>query len=82
MLSDAVFEFATAANDHLATARDMFKDTGVPKKAMPVFLAAIPVQSYLSRLEAANFNAFDTSVQRGDWKMPWHIWRGYYKSTF
>ncbi|KZT25396.1 hypothetical protein NEOLEDRAFT_359523 [Neolentinus lepideus HHB14362 ss-1] len=82
MLSDAVFEFATAANDHLATARDMFKDTGVPKEAMPVFLAAIPVQSYLSRLEAANFNAFDTSLQRGDWKMPWHIWRGYYKSTF
>lgn len=81
-LTDAVFEFATVANDHLITAREMFKDAGLPKQAMPVFLAAIPVQSYLSRLEAANFNAFDASLQRRDWKMPWHIWRGYYKSSF
>ncbi|TFK52614.1 hypothetical protein OE88DRAFT_1657972 [Heliocybe sulcata] len=81
-LPDAVFEFATVANDHLITAREMFSNTGVHKEAMPVFLGAIPVKSYLSRLEAANFNAFDTSLQRRDWKMPWRIWRGYYKRTF
>ncbi|TFY81197.1 hypothetical protein EWM64_g2815 [Hericium alpestre] len=38
-IDQAVFEFATLANDHLLTARSMFKETGgkVPKEAMPVF---------------------------------------------
>lgn len=42
-LEDAVFEFATVANDHLITARDVFKDSGgrVPIEAMPVFLTAV-----------------------------------------
>jgi NADH dehydrogenase [ubiquinone] 1 alpha subcomplex assembly factor 6 len=42
-LEDAVFEFATVANDHIITARDMFKDAGgkVPVEAMPVFLSGV-----------------------------------------
>lgn len=42
-LEDAVFELATVANDHLLTARDMFKESGgrVPQDAMPVFSAAV-----------------------------------------
>lgn len=45
-LEEAVFEFATIANDHLITARDMFKgdnDTkgNVPREVMPVFLAGV-----------------------------------------
>jgi hypothetical protein len=42
-LEEAVFEFATNANDHLITARETFKETGglVPKEAVPVFLAAV-----------------------------------------
>jgi NADH dehydrogenase [ubiquinone] 1 alpha subcomplex assembly factor 6 len=42
-LEDAVFEFATIANDHVITAQDMFKDTlgGVPMEAMPVFLSGV-----------------------------------------
>jgi NADH dehydrogenase [ubiquinone] 1 alpha subcomplex assembly factor 6 len=42
-LEDAVFEFATVANDHVITARDMFKDTAgkVPREAMPVFLGGV-----------------------------------------
>ena len=42
-IDDAVFEFATVANDHLITAREMFKDTGgkVPAPARPVFLSAV-----------------------------------------
>ncbi|KIK86876.1 hypothetical protein PAXRUDRAFT_693145 [Paxillus rubicundulus Ve08.2h10] len=83
-LEDAVFEFATIANDHLITARDMFQETGgkVPQEAMPVFAAAIPVISILRRLEAVNFNVYDAHLQARDWKLPWHIWRGYYKRTF
>ena len=49
-LDDAVFELATVANDHLITARDMFKETGgkVAEAVRPVFLAAVshkPVRS-------------------------------------
>jgi NADH dehydrogenase [ubiquinone] 1 alpha subcomplex assembly factor 6 len=44
-IEDAVFEFATIGNDHLLTARDMFKDEvmggRVPTRAMPVFLAGV-----------------------------------------
>ena len=45
-ISDAVFEFATVANDHLITARDMFdKETGgkVPGPVVPVFLFAVGI---------------------------------------
>lgn len=39
-IDDAVYEFATLANDHLDTARNMLKE-GVPQAAMPVFLAGV-----------------------------------------
>ncbi|KAG1772287.1 isoprenoid synthase domain-containing protein [Suillus occidentalis] len=83
-LEDAVFELATIANDHLLTARDMFKESGgrVPPDAMPVFSAAIPVVSILSRLEAVNFNVFNPSLQIRDWRLAWQVWRSYYKRTF
>lgn len=46
-IDDAVFEFATVANDHLITARDMFnKECGgkVPVPVRPVFLTAVCVR--------------------------------------
>jgi len=42
-LSESVFDLATVANDHLITAREMFKETGVPREAMPAFLTAVRV---------------------------------------
>ncbi|EJF63423.1 isoprenoid synthase domain-containing protein [Dichomitus squalens] len=87
-ISDAVFEFATVANDNLLTAREMFKQSSggeggtVPRVAMPVFLYGLPTRDYLGRLEAVNFDAFAPSVQLRDWKLPWKIWRGYYKGDF
>ncbi|KAH9950578.1 Squalene/phytoene synthase [Amylocystis lapponica] len=85
-MEDAVFEFATVANDHLTTALDMFKEGGsggkVPSGARPVFLNGIPTRMFLERLQAVNFNAFDPSLRMRDWKLPWRVWRGYYKGTF
>ncbi|RPD62423.1 hypothetical protein L226DRAFT_458098 [Lentinus tigrinus ALCF2SS1-7] len=86
-ISDAVFEFATVANDNLLTAREMFKQSGsgdgkVPRPVMPVFLYGLPTRGYLGRLESVNFDAFDPSLQLRDWKLPWKIWRGYYKGDF
>lgn len=45
-VDDAVFEFATLANDHLITAREMLKDTAgtVPGPVKPVFLHAVGSQ--------------------------------------
>ena len=42
-LEEAVFELATVANDHVLTAREMFKETGgkVPVRAAPVFLSMV-----------------------------------------
>lgn len=42
-IDNAVFEFATVANDHLITAREMLKEGGgkVPEGVRPVFLSAV-----------------------------------------
>ena len=42
-LEEAVFEFATVANDHVLTAREMFREEGgkVPARAMPLFLSMV-----------------------------------------
>jgi len=83
-IDDAVFEFATIANDNMITAREMFKEeTGkAPRDAMPVFGAGVPIAVFLERLEAVNFNAFHPSMQLRSWKLPWRVWRSYYKRTF
>ncbi|KAG8887292.1 hypothetical protein FRB98_000278 [Tulasnella sp. 332] len=73
-IKDAVYDFATVANNHLLTAREMFKDEGVAEAAMPVFLHAVPISSYLVNLEKANFDAFDPKLQQRDWKLPPRIW--------
>ncbi|KAJ7675829.1 Squalene/phytoene synthase [Mycena polygramma] len=80
----AVYDFAVLANDHLLTAREVFKDTGgqVPAVAMPVFLAGVPVASFLTQLEQVNFDAFARSLAMRDWRLSWRIWRGYYKRVF
>jgi NADH dehydrogenase [ubiquinone] 1 alpha subcomplex assembly factor 6 len=38
-IEDAVYEFATMANDHMITSRDMFRT--VPRDAMPIFIAGV-----------------------------------------
>ncbi|KIY48633.1 hypothetical protein FISHEDRAFT_42934 [Fistulina hepatica ATCC 64428] len=82
-IDDAVFEFATVANEHLLTARSMFEGGKVsPAVASPVFLAGVPVARYLERLEKANFDAFDPKLQVKDWILPWRVWSGYYRRSF
>ncbi|KAF8513761.1 isoprenoid synthase domain-containing protein [Gautieria morchelliformis] len=83
-LDDSVYEFAVAANDQILTARSMFEKQNlmVPREAMPVFLAGIPASGYLTRLEKVNFDALHPTLQMRDWKLPWRIWRGYYKHVF
>ncbi|KAJ4482054.1 isoprenoid synthase domain-containing protein [Lentinula aciculospora] len=85
-IDGAVFEFATLANDHLATARSMLQQEGflgkVPQEAMLVFLAGVPVSSILKQVEQLNFDVFNPRMQTRDWKLPWKIWKGYYQRMF
>ncbi|KAI9020847.1 Squalene/phytoene synthase [Phycomyces nitens] len=78
-LEDAIFEVATAANDQLLTARSMLET--VPRQAFPVLLAAVPYIKYLEKLEKVNFNVFDPSLQRKDWKLPLSLWNAHRKQT-
>ncbi|KAF9533111.1 isoprenoid synthase domain-containing protein [Crepidotus variabilis] len=86
-IEDAVFDFATLAHDHLVTARSMLvNEEGtngkIPKEAMPVFVAAVPVSNYLKRLEQSGFNAFDPKLQRRDGWLPLQMWRQNFRRTF
>lgn len=51
-IDSAVYEFATVANDHLITAREMFKESGgkVPRVAMPVFAGGVSLQIFFASL--------------------------------
>ncbi|KAJ3012458.1 hypothetical protein HKX48_006279 [Thoreauomyces humboldtii] len=71
-LEEAVFEVATAANDHLITARSFLKDS--PPAAFPALLAAVPAELYLQALEKANFNVFDPNLGKRSWKLPYRLW--------
>jgi len=83
-LTDAVFDFATRANDNIIVAREMFTklDADNKRAGLPVFLTGIPVQSFLHRLEKANFSIFEPSLQQRHWKVPWEMWRAQRKCTF
>lgn len=80
-IEDAVFELATIANDHVVTAREMFGGK-VPRVAMPIFGAGVPIVSFLERLQGVDFDAFDPALQQRQWDLPWRVWRSYYKRTF
>ncbi|GJJ15656.1 hypothetical protein Clacol_009934 [Clathrus columnatus] len=62
-LENAVYDLAVIANDHLVTARSMFKDHKFPSEATPVFLTGVPVSLYLSRLEEVNFDILHPSLK-------------------
>lgn len=85
-VKDAVFEFATVANDHLATSLEMFRESDIggkiPAVARPVFLSGVPTRLYLERLQEVDFDAFDPRLRVRDWKLPWRVWRSYYRGTY
>ncbi|GAC73248.1 phytoene/squalene synthetase [Moesziomyces antarcticus T-34] len=76
---DAVFAVATRANDYLITARKIIKDEfggRVPTAVVPPLVGLVPARSYLERLEKADFNPYDASLQSGKhWRLPWDMWR-------
>lgn len=79
-MRDAVFAIATRAMDELITARTDLKADGgrvKPGVAVPLFLAAVPAERYLQRLEAADFDVFSQELLKADWKLAPRIWWAY-----
>ncbi|KAL1412446.1 hypothetical protein Q8F55_000191 [Vanrija albida] len=69
---DAAFTIATRGIDELITARrDLKKDNGkvVPAAGLPLFLAAVPAERYLKRLEQADFDVFSPQLLKHDWRL-------------
>ncbi|KAI8626035.1 squalene/phytoene synthase [Xylariaceae sp. FL1651] len=44
------------------------------RRAFSVLLEGVPANSYLTRLEAENFNPFKV---KSNWKLPWMLWRAH-----
>ncbi|KAG0368864.1 NADH dehydrogenase (ubiquinone) complex I, assembly factor 6 [Gamsiella multidivaricata] len=75
-LQDSTHEVASAAHVHLATAQSYMDN--LPKAALPVLMAGIPTESYLQRLEQADFNPLAPNIQQREWFLPaklWYRWR-------
>ncbi|ORX40804.1 Squalene/phytoene synthase-domain-containing protein [Kockovaella imperatae] len=76
-LKDACYEIGTRGMDELITARRDLKSSGgkiEPTAAFPVFLASVPAERYLKRLEKVDFNPFHRSLERHDWQLAPRIW--------
>ncbi|KAG8832188.1 hypothetical protein FRC17_001782 [Serendipita sp. 399] len=81
-ISDAVYELACLANDHINTAKSMFEGKKIPPEVLPVLLTAVPTISYLNRLESSNFHAFEPKLQSRDWKLPYKLWIAQFRRSF
>lgn len=77
---DAVFELATRGMDEMITARRDLKDWAgsvKPAAAMPVFLASVPAERWLKRLEDVDFDVTSPKMGRHDWRLAPAIWARY-----
>lgn len=71
-IRNVIFEVASRANSHLEKARSI----DVPKITNQIFLPAIAVDKYLTKLQDANFNVFDKRLLHGSPTLPLSL---YYK---
>ncbi|XP_059060636.1 NADH dehydrogenase (ubiquinone) complex I, assembly factor 6 isoform X2 [Achroia grisella] len=69
-MRSASFDIASRANTHLQKARSIT----VPKTANQIFLPAISVNAYLTKLEKCNFNIFDKSLTLGNTTLPFSLY--------
>ena len=52
------------------------------KNAFGIFLPAVSTDLWLRRLEKADFNIFDESLRRREWRLPWKAWLAWKRTTF
>ncbi|XP_046961480.1 NADH dehydrogenase (ubiquinone) complex I, assembly factor 6 isoform X2 [Vanessa cardui] len=71
-MRNVIFEVASRANSHLEKARSI----QVPKITNQIFLPAIAIDKYLTKLQKVNFNVFDKRLLQGSPTLPLTL---YYK---
>ncbi|CAK1550028.1 unnamed protein product [Leptosia nina] len=69
-MRNVVFEVASRANSHLQKARSI----KIPKIANQIFLPAIPVERYLTKLQTNHFNIFELSLQQRNPTLPFNLY--------
>ncbi|XP_033755660.1 NADH dehydrogenase (ubiquinone) complex I, assembly factor 6-like [Pecten maximus] len=68
LVNDIVYDIASVAIQHLRTAQSLKKD--VPKSAVSTFLNAVICEKYLMDIQKAEFNVFDSKLQRKNGLLP------------
>lgn len=80
-LSDAIFEVATRANDHLISAkvkiRDLKESPEITSAVKGVFLNGVPSKLFLERLEGFDFDATEPKLMKKEWKLPYRLYMGF-----
>ncbi|KAL0849331.1 hypothetical protein ABMA28_013648 [Loxostege sticticalis] len=69
-MRNVTFEIASQANSHLEKARKI----KVPKIVNQIFLPATGVDAYLKKLQKANFNIFEKSLQKQNTTLPFSLY--------
>lgn len=64
-LQDTIFEVASRAHQHLVKARSLSES--VPKEGRAALLPAVPVYSFLDRLQKVNYDVFHPGLQNRPW---------------
>jgi hypothetical protein len=54
----------------------------VPREAKIALLPTVSVVAYLDRLRRADFNAFDSNLQRRNTLLPWLLWWNRFRGKF
>ncbi|KAF1960898.1 hypothetical protein CC80DRAFT_544293 [Byssothecium circinans] len=65
--------------EHQYTSLDAGKDAKLAEveQAFGVFMPSVATQSWLDRLQKVDFDLFDASLRRADWKLPWKAYWTY-----
>ncbi|KAK6185558.1 hypothetical protein SNE40_007764 [Patella caerulea] len=71
-IKDVIYEIASIAHHHLKHARSFKSD--VPKEACVAFLSTVSCEWYLKQLQIADFNIFDSRLQRRNNLLPLKLW--------
>jgi phytoene synthase len=72
-LSLALAELRDHARRHLAETHARLKE--VPRAARPAFLPVALIESYLARMEHADYDPFKTPIDVPQWRRQWALWR-------
>ncbi|XP_071477794.1 NADH dehydrogenase (ubiquinone) complex I, assembly factor 6-like [Diadema antillarum] len=79
-MKDLTFDLASLANSHLSHARDLKKD--IPRSAFPAFLVTVSLESYLKRIQQADFDVFHSSLTNRNPLLPAQLWLQTWRRTY